>query len=111
MDDLTGHDAFDKVLEAAMDAHHNARQATERQSDAEMRAQQAERETVSLQGKVHRLEQEAKDAMPKLAELWQAASDMALITADGNPYTVNKRTQRLRDALESTAGYCDDIPF
>jgi hypothetical protein len=110
MDCFSGEEAFDKVLEALLDSHHNARQATERQSDAEMRAQQAERETVSLQGRVYRLEQEAKNAMPKFAELFRAAGEClgaAGLIKDGadDPFP------RLKLALDAARDYCDDIPF
>jgi hypothetical protein len=110
MDCFSGEEAFDKVLEALLDAHHNARQASERQSDAELRAQEAERGAVNLQGKVHRLEQEQKNALPRLAELWQAASAILNLAR-----TVDKGggagLTRLKTALDAARDYCDEIPF
>jgi hypothetical protein len=116
MDCFSGEEAFDKVLEALLDAHFNARQASERQNDAEARAREAEREAGHLAGKVRRLEQEGKNAMPKLAELWQAAKalDDTVRIGYSNGTTVTPSSDcitRLRAALESAAGYCDEIPF
>jgi hypothetical protein len=115
MDGLSGEEAFDKVLEALLDAHRTARQASERQNDAEFRAGQAEREASSLADEVRRLEQENKNGLPKLCELWTAAkavSDFRTSTKTAeSSQAIADLMKRLKIAFEASADWCDQIPF
>ncbi len=112
--DLTGEDAFDKLLEAAMDSHFNARQATERQHAAEARAKEAEGVAIDAQAQVRFLRLEKETALPKLAELWQAAkdaSDYRTTAGAKDGAEIATIMKRLRTALEAASGHCDEIPF
>jgi hypothetical protein len=115
MSDLSGEDAFDKVLEAALDAHHNARHAVDLQHAAKAMASAAERHADRARGEVERLEREKKNGLPKLRELWDAAKAVSdFRTTNVNDDTVvlaNDLMVRLRSALDAAADFCDQIPF
>jgi uncharacterized membrane protein YqiK len=120
---LSGQDAFDKVLEAALDAHVKAREAVRKQHEAEERSRDATSAATRAHSIQHeaeaersKLQAEASKALPKLAELWQAAKsvDDTIRVCYSNGSTITPASdciKRLRDALEAAAGYCDDIPF
>lgn len=105
MSDLTGEDAFDRVLETAMEARNDARKANERVQEVEVNARLMERNANEANAKANKLERESKDALPKLTELWQAAND---ILPAGPP---SAAVDRLRKALAATSDICDQIPF
>jgi hypothetical protein len=121
---LSGQDAFDKVLEAAMDAHVNVREATRRQHEAEQRARDATSAATDAHALQHeaeteraKLQAEHSEALPKLAELWQAAKAVSDFWTS-NPASASRLVaatgplmERLHNALEAAANYCDDIPF
>ena len=114
MNDLSGEDAFDKVLEAALDAHHNARHAVDLQHAAEAIASAAERHDDRARGEVERLERERKLGLPKLSELWNAAkavSDFQITNVNDVGVLANDLMVRLRSALDAAADFCDHIPF
>jgi hypothetical protein len=118
MNDLSGEDAFDKVLEAALDAHHNARRAVDLQHAAEAMAAALERDADRAKEHAARLKQEKESGLPKLAELWQAAkavSDYRTTFALKNPLEdasdIATLMKRLKVALDAAADHCDDIPF
>lgn len=110
MSDLSGKDAFEKVLEQLLDAHFNARQATEGRRDAELRAQRAEQQSTILRDNASRLELAQKNGLPKLCELWNAARAVLDFPAPKNIASA-ELMKRLRIALEAAADYCDQIPF
>jgi hypothetical protein len=113
MNDLSGEDAFDKVLEAALDAHHNARHAVDLQHAAQAVASAAERDADRHRANAARLEQEKKNGLPKLSELWNAAtavSDLRTTSADVEN-SAKDVMNRLRIALDAAADFCDQIPF
>lgn len=107
--DLSGEYAFDRVLDAAMEARGDVLKMRERVVDAESRISQAHSRIDDLQREVRKGEDNWKTAEPLLKELWEAA-DACL---SGIPSENEERPQlkRLRAALEVAGPYCGQPPF
>jgi hypothetical protein len=104
MNDLTGEDAFDRTLEAAMESRASANNELDRRHDAESRLRAVQTELHQALSKVEALAGQQARALPKLAELWQAAR---AVTNSNAP----EGLERLRAALAAAADHCDEIPF
>lgn len=116
MSDLNGQDAFDRLLEVALDSRVSVVVA----ADARDRAQQAQREVERLAeqrfNKINELEGEKKRSLPKLAELWLAADQVRQQVAAGDQVgnhvvAHSECMERLRTALAEANDACDQIPF
>lgn len=111
MNDLDGETAFDKVLEAAMEARADVRIARDSETSAIRRTQQAEELLRSTQGQLMQAKAETRDALPLLSELWLAAQNaLDTLSSQGIPDAEQAR-KRLKDALGKAAINCDQIPF
>jgi hypothetical protein len=110
MNDLSGEDAFDKVLEAAL-----ARRAVEETRTALATAAAAARDADRAKDDAARLKQEKENGLPRLTELWQAAKAVRDFRSDTlgseDMSKVKQLMGRLDIALDAAANWCDEIPF
>jgi hypothetical protein len=115
MSDLTGEEAFDRLLTAVIDGASDLRKVQQerdflkdeiRQAEiAAAKAQSAQQDSEAVRSN---LQAEQARALPKLAELWQAANAVVRFTA---PEGEERAVERLRIALKAAADHCDEIPF
>lgn len=109
MSELTGEDAFDKVLDAAMTARADMMREADKRHDAENRLRDAAARESDAVRLAQGLERQKNEAAPKLSELWQASDALAEAATHGNP--LPDMLKRLRAALDAAAGPCDQPPF
>jgi phage shock protein A len=125
MNDLSGEDAFDKVLEAALDAHHNARRAVDLQHAAESqlrgarddlakalsRQQEAETERSKVQAERAAVDATSRKQRESIEALWEAANEMRkLVCVIENGPQVKAALEKLEKALANTSDF-DGITF
>ncbi len=109
--ELTGEDAFDRVLEAAMDGRAELRLERDSRYQAESKLSAAATRVDNAEGRLSVLEREKKSALPRLAELWQAANAVSEASGLGDVIAMMEPMTRLREALKKAANDCDEIPF
>lgn len=109
MSDLTGEDAFNRVLDAAMESRADLRKASERANEAEAKVRQLSSENEAFRVASRRdqdtLNREEAARTPKLEDLWVSAEAALATTADG------EARARLHKALEAAREYCNQVPF
>lgn len=114
-DDLTGQDAFDRVLETAMGAHLTARQATEVAASCREAMRQSQLRVDQLNADIQALRAEAQKAEPALETLWLAASKVSnFIKASNGSHTLTRDSdlEKALDAALFAAGeFCGQPPF
>jgi hypothetical protein len=107
MSDLTGEDAFDRVLEAAMNARAEEKNAVDQMRDAESRARESAKQASDAISRATALEQNKKAAQPRLDALWAAADAYRIDASAANKELLSKALHATADA-----GDCNDgIPF
>lgn len=107
MSDLDGQDAFDKLLEVALDSRVDVRRAQDERDAARTAQREAERHMNEWSSKAQEFERIAQRSQPLLRELWEAAQAAHELIGPGG---INAAI-RLRDALNGANDYCDQPPF
>lgn len=113
MSDLDGEEAFDRVLESAMESRSNANKERDQRLDAESRLRAVQTELDKALSRAETLQTQQQRALPKLAELWQAARDFSNLyglNAEGMRAHSAER-ERLLAALAAAVDFYDEIPF
>jgi hypothetical protein len=110
--DLTGEDAFDRVLDRLETVGSNLRIARDNADNATSLQRHAETRAAESLAQCATMERHRTNAMPKLKELHQAAENaLATLSDQGVPLGQESR-KRLRAALNASAEYCDEgLPF
>lgn len=117
MSDLDGQDAFDKLMEVALESRVDVRRAQDERDNARSAQRDAERLAAERQSKISEFERTEGKTLPLLQELWEAAQaaheligpggiNAAQVVNGDNPIAI-----RLRDALEASKDYCGQPPF
>lgn len=106
MSDLSGTEAFDRVLELLTEANLNERRAREERDLAREQLAAARQESVRLNARLIEVDDARKRAEPLLSELWNAAQASAT-----GPTSEPIIRERLQKALHRAAGDCGEIPF
>lgn len=115
--DLDGNDAFDKLLEVALDSRVDVRRALDERDNARSAQRDAELLMTEQKIKIRQLEQNEAKSTPLLQELWEAAEALRELVGPGgiNEAQVvngdNLVVIRLRAALDASKDYCGQPPF
>lgn len=112
MSDFDLNNAFDKLLDAAIDAHVSERGMRAERDEQRSRADQAIREASDLRSQIGRMEDDKKAVLPKLEHLWGAADSLRqAVLKDGDAHNYVDLNAALKKALDEAGPYCDQIPF
>lgn len=107
--DLTGEDAFNRLLEVALESRVQVRHAEEARDRAQRLQNDAERMAQGRLDNINKLVLEKAAALPKLSALWIAADRLRLRVAN-NGETLDA-VEELNAALAAACEACDQIPF
>lgn len=109
MSDLDGQDAFDRLLETALDSRVDVRLARDERDVALQAQRAADKLAAQRLDRIDELEREKKIALPKLSALWIAADQLRAAAASGTAMRAELDT--LNTALAEAGHYCDQLPF
>lgn len=107
--------AFDRVLDVAIDARVEMREAIGKLNESCDRVRELERSNAANLSRANHLQQEAERALPKLSALHQSADaiTVAILGCGGMAFNedIQGKLTALRKALKEAGSFCDEIPF
>lgn len=112
--DLDGQDAFDKLLEVALESRVDVRRAQDERDNAREAQRNSERISQERLSRINDLERNEQRRLPLLQELWEAAEALRchIIAADNSGELVQGDPMaRLGKAQEGAALDCNQPPF